>query len=211
MLKPQIFPKDNKVMIEKFNLHHKDHYIYTTDKGEGLFLIYINDNLKADHLGRKRTCMPGCFKSGQWSESFGWKDVLDFKRPLYKLHELVNTDKPIMVVSGNFTRDKAQKLYPNYFVTTYYGSSINWDRVDWSPLKDREVIFLPKVHWLNDKEVINFEHIANYVAKEFKAKATVVRVPSYFEIKTKFEEHRILNDVEIIGTINKPEDILALF
>ena len=191
MLKPQIFPKDNKGMIEKFNLHHKDHYIYTNDKGEGLFLIYINDNLKADHLGRKRTCMPGCFKSGQWSESFGWKDVLDFKRPLYKLHELVNTDKPIMVVSGNVTRDKAQKLYPNYFVTTYYGSSINWDRVDWSPLKDREVIFLPKVHWLNDKEVINFEYIANYVAKEFKAKATVVRVPSYFEIKTKFEEQQL--------------------
>ena len=29
--------------------------------------------------------------------------------------------------------------------------------------------------------------------------------------KTKFGEHRILNDDEIIGTINKPEDILALF
>ena len=29
--------------------------------------------------------------------------------------------------------------------------------------------------------------------------------------KTKYGEHRILNDDEIIGTINKPEDILALF
>lgn len=29
--------------------------------------------------------------------------------------------------------------------------------------------------------------------------------------KTKFGEHRILNDDEIIGTIKKPEDILALF
>ncbi len=29
--------------------------------------------------------------------------------------------------------------------------------------------------------------------------------------KTKFGEHRIINDDEIIGTIQKPEDILALF
>tara|TARA_Y100000114_G_scaffold131877_1_gene130341 strand:+ start:1953 stop:2387 length:435 start_codon:yes stop_codon:yes gene_type:complete len=29
--------------------------------------------------------------------------------------------------------------------------------------------------------------------------------------KTKYGEHRILNDDEIIGTIEKPEDILALF
>lgn len=29
--------------------------------------------------------------------------------------------------------------------------------------------------------------------------------------KTKYGEHRILNDDEIIGTINQPEDILALF
>ena len=29
--------------------------------------------------------------------------------------------------------------------------------------------------------------------------------------RTKYGEHRILNDDEIIGTINKPEDILALF
>ena len=29
--------------------------------------------------------------------------------------------------------------------------------------------------------------------------------------QTKYGEHRILNDDEIIGTINKPEDILALF
>ena len=29
--------------------------------------------------------------------------------------------------------------------------------------------------------------------------------------KTKYGEHRILNDDEIIRTINKPEDILALF
>jgi len=29
--------------------------------------------------------------------------------------------------------------------------------------------------------------------------------------KTKFGEHRIINDDEIVGTIDKPEDILALF
>ena len=29
--------------------------------------------------------------------------------------------------------------------------------------------------------------------------------------KTRYGEHRILNDDEIIGTINQPEDILALF
>ena len=191
MLRPDFFPNDNKGMVEKFKLKHKDHYVYTDDIGNGLFLIYINDNIKEDHLGRKRTCMPGCFKNGRWSESFGWKDVLDFKRPLYKLHELVHTKKDILVVGGNVTREKAQKLFPNYFVTTFYGSSINWDKIDWSPLRNRRVLFLPKVHRENNKDVVNFEHIAHHVATKYKADSAVVRVPTYTDILSKFQKDQL--------------------
>lgn len=45
-------------------------------------------------------------------------------------------------------------------------------------------------------EVGNFVVIGRYAGARFK---------------TKFGEHRIINDDEIIGTIEKPEDILALF
>ena len=191
MRKPQFFPKDNKGMIEKLNLSNKDHYIWTNRDGEGVFGMLINDNLEPDHLGRKRTALPFCFVDGKWSESFAWNDVLDFKRPLYKEHELIKTDKDIIVVSGSPTREVAQKLYPNYFVTTYYGSSINWDKMDWSSLSNKKVIFLPKVHYDNDKEVINFEHIANYVANKYKAAASVVRVPSYQEILQKLQKENL--------------------
>ena len=127
MRKPQFFPEDISGAIKKFNLEQKDYFIWTNKEGKGVFGIYINDNLKPDKLGRKRTAMPFCFIEGKWSESFGWKDVLDFKRPLYKEEELLTTDKDILVVSGSMTREAASKLYPNYFVTTFYGSSINWE------------------------------------------------------------------------------------
>ena len=39
-----------------------------------------------------------------------------------------------------------------------------------------------------DKEVINFEHIANYVAKEFNVAASIVRVPAYQEIVNKLSQ-----------------------
>ena len=45
-------------------------------------------------------------------------------------------------------------------------------------------------------EIGNFVVIGRYAGARFK---------------TKFGEHRIINDDEIIGTIEKPEDILALF
>ena len=33
MLRPDFFPNDNKGMVEKFKLKHKDHYVYTDDIG----------------------------------------------------------------------------------------------------------------------------------------------------------------------------------
>ncbi|MBT3902483.1 MAG: hypothetical protein HOF20_06450 [Pelagibacteraceae bacterium] len=191
MRKPQFFPEDISGAIKKFNLEQKDYFIWTNKEGKGVFGIYINDNLKPDKLGRKRTAMPFCFIEGKWSESFGWKDVLDFKRPLYKEEELLTTDKDILVVSGSMTREAASKLYPNYFVTTFYGSSINWENHDWSVLRNKKVIFLPKVHRENDKEVINFEQIANYVAKTFSVSAAVIRVPSYQDIVQRFENDQL--------------------
>jgi hypothetical protein len=188
---PQFFPKDISAAVEKFNLDQKDYFIWTNKHGQGVFGMYINNNLEPDHLGRKRTAMPFCFKNDRWSGSFGWRDVLNFKRPLYKEHELIKTDKDIIVVSGSITQQEAQKLYPNYFVTTYYGSCINWDKMDWSSLSNKKVIFLPKVHQRNDKEVINFEHIANYVAKEFNVKASVVRVPAYQEIVNNLSDQNL--------------------
>ena len=64
MRKPQFFPEDISGAIKKFNLEQKDYFIWTNKEGKGVFGIYINDNLKPDKLGRKRTAIPFCFIKG---------------------------------------------------------------------------------------------------------------------------------------------------
>ena len=107
------------------------------------------------------------------------------------MDKLITSDKDILVVLGNRTADKAQEYFPNYFVTTYYGGSINWQKTDWSPLKDRRVIFLPDVERGTRKAILQLEHLAHFVSTEFSCEAEVVRVPDYTDIVNKFQNNNM--------------------
>jgi hypothetical protein len=61
-------------------------------------------------------------------------------RPLYRLHELVKTDLPILIVEGEKCADVAVE---GYFVTTWCGGASSVDKTDWAPLEGRAVTVWP--------------------------------------------------------------------
>jgi len=183
---PKIFPKDKSIISEFFKLSKRKHWFYTNKEGEVLFVLYVVNNLKPDQIGRTKVIYPGCFNGSKPQSKLGWDCDPHWLRPLYKLDELITSDKDILVVLGNNTADKAKEFFPNYFVTTYYGGSTNWAKTDWSPLKDRRVIFLPDVERGTRKAILQLEHLAHFVSTEFNCEAEVVRVPDYTELVNKF-------------------------
>jgi len=191
---PKIFPKDKSIINECFKLSKRKHWFYTNKEGEVLFALYIVNNIKPDQVGRTKVIYPGCFDGSKPKPKLGWDSDPHWRRPLYKLDELIKSTKDILVVLGNNTADKARELFPNCFVTTYYGGSINWQKTDWSPLKDRRVIFLPDIERGTRKAILQFEHLAHHVSTEFNCEAEVVRVPDYAEIVSKFQNSNMAYD-----------------
>ena len=185
---PEIFPQDLTGMKKKFNLNHKDYFIYKNKQGEGLFVFYINENLKRDQLGRKKVAQLGAYSNGKWIEENPWFKIPDWKRPLYNLDKLAETKKDILVVAGNNTALAAEKLFPNYFVTTFYGDPINWQKVDWSILKNRKVFLLPNVQKDTLKDVLQFEALCLYLQKEHSCQAEMCGVPCYDDVVTLIEK-----------------------
>ena len=185
----KIFPKDKTKIESFFKLNKRHHWFYKNKEGEEIFVLYRVENLKSDQIGRKKVVHAGSFNGNKPQTKLGWDNDPHWERPIYKLDQLLASDKDVLIVLGNNTADKAQKYFPNYFVTTFYGGSINWRKTDWSPLKDRRVIFLPDIERETRKAVLQFEHLAHYVDTEFNCKAEVVRVPEYADIVRNFENN----------------------
>ena len=60
-------------------------------------------------------------------------------RPLYKVDELVLNQNDVLVVEGEKTCEQAQKLLPEYFVTSWSGGARNWKKTNWETLKEKNV------------------------------------------------------------------------
>lgn len=98
-------------------------------------------------------------------EGWKWKGFGD-NRPLYGLHKLNQTDhnkqeKPILLVEGEKTADKAQDLFPGHNVITWSGGCGAVQKSDWSILKGKDITIWPD----NDKAGIN---AANKIASILK-------------------------------------------
>ncbi len=63
-------------------------------------------------------------------------------KPIYGMEKLYR-DKVTLIVEGEKTADKAEILLPDYNVISWLGGAGNADKVDWSILKDREVVIWP--------------------------------------------------------------------
>ena len=142
-VKPDTAPSDNTYRdffyIDKYKLPY---WWYVNTKGERLFIV--------KRLTKKdggKYFQQGSYASGRYHKENLWTKLPDFKLPLYRLDELVKTDKEtILIVEGENTCDVAQQLLPEIFVTAYSSGMSNWSKSDWSvfkALKGKNVVLWP--------------------------------------------------------------------
>ncbi|MHA1575695.1 MAG: DUF3987 domain-containing protein [Alphaproteobacteria bacterium] len=99
---------------------------YTDKDGEILFQICRWG------IGEGKKILP--FSNGKWQ---GYEKI----KPLYNLPKIANNPaKPILIVEGEKTVNKAKTLFPDYVITTSSGGSNSYAKTDWSILKDRDVV-----------------------------------------------------------------------
>lgn len=86
------------------------------------------------------------FSPLSWSESQGWvKKQFPEPRMLYGLeHVGANPDLRVIIVEGEKAADALRQFCgKNYIVVTWPGGANAWNKVDWSPLRDRKVLIWP--------------------------------------------------------------------
>ena len=79
-----------------------------------------------------------------WTGS-GWKKTIPpGPRPLYNLAILrAKVQASVLVVEGEKTAEAAQKLFPDYAVTTWPSGCRSWHKADWSLIQNRTCILWP--------------------------------------------------------------------
>lgn len=95
-------------------------------------------------------------------------------RPLKNLDKI--HAKPlalILIVEGEKTCDAAERLYPNTIVTCWIGGVAGVKHTDWSPLKDRNVIYWPD----NDQPGFDAMHCVHGHLEEIVESAKWVLMP----------------------------------
>ncbi len=76
-----------------------------------------------------------------WTGEY-WREGQAYKtgRPLYRLHELIKSDLPVLAVEGEPCADVK---VPGYMLTTSSGGSLAATKTDWAPLSKRDVTIWP--------------------------------------------------------------------
>ena len=190
IINPQTFPLDaqglHRAVVEKFRLNQRKHWFYTNEKGEAVFVVYRVDLDKPDNLGRSKVYYPGTVNNGKPCDKFMWTRIKGWKRPLFKLHELVNTTLDIIVVEGESAVESARKIFKDkYFVTCFYGGVSNWKKSDWSVLRGRRVLLWRDCDKEHDTSKKQFEKLAKELDK-LGADAELINIPEFKEIQNMF-------------------------
>ncbi len=146
-----VVPPKSQTKIIKPPLNHKfdpplykqvkptDVYTYCDYDGSVMFYICRYDHEENEKHVKMFT--PWTFSdNGKWQPK-AWPSP----RPLYnldKLHEF--PDKAVLIVEGEKAANAAQKIVGNtYIVTTWPNGAQAYEKVDWSPLKNRRVLIWP--------------------------------------------------------------------
>ncbi|MFC1659603.1 AAA family ATPase [Pseudomonadota bacterium] len=144
-------------------------WIYVNNKNESLFCICRWE------LPEGKKILQATLKNDEWVFK-GYSGI----RPVYNLIALQDISKPILIIEGEKTCDKASQLFPEYTCITSSGGTNAYEKTDWSILKDRSVVIFPD----NDKVGFNY---AKNVAKELYYKGVkevcIVDIPEYFPEK----------------------------
>jgi putative DNA primase/helicase len=131
---------------------------------DGNIFAYV---CRFDLPGGKKDVLPLRLMDGQWRWK-GWRG--DDPHPLYAQHLLASRpDAPVLIVEGEKTADAAQRLFPDYVVTTWQGGSKAVEKADFTPLLKRST---PLVLWPDNDDA---GHLAmRYVRARFPASHPVL-------------------------------------
>lgn len=132
------------------------HLAYLISNGEQITDIYEYRNISGALLGYsvrtedrdlKKQVRPVAYMQNIDKNFFAWKmkGFLDNGyKPLYRAEFLKdNTEKPILIVEGEKTANKASILFPEFTVISWMGGVCTIDKVNWELLRDRIIVIWP--------------------------------------------------------------------
>ncbi len=181
-IKPTPFPPGDKSYIDIFHLNKENvfHYFYTSKVGEKLWLVKI-EYTKTAKSGKIVTQIS--YNNGRYVTKNVWSYVEGFKKPFYRLHELLNTDKDILIVEGEKKCEQAQQYFPDLFCTTWQGGRGSWKNgLDKSVLKGRKIILWNDID-ADGKGLEQFEKLCLHLKSEYNCNAALVKLPTFKQIK----------------------------
>lgn len=111
----------------------------------GLWIYYLADGQVAGAVARwdppdGKVILPVCYCEGPQGRRRWLPKAMPAPRPLYRLPELLATaTAPVLVVEGEKAADAAERLLPEFVVTTSAGGSNAAGQSDWTSLAGRDV------------------------------------------------------------------------
>jgi uncharacterized protein (DUF927 family) len=121
------------------------------------------------HEGKQILPRTWC-RASDGTSRWAWK-ALEAPRPLYGLDRVAEAPAAVvLVVEGEKAADAAQRHFPELVPTTWPGGARAAHRADWSPLRDRDLIFWPDA----DEAGAAAVHDAVAAAKSAGAASTVI-------------------------------------
>ena len=198
---PQVFPPNDTSYLNFNRIGERATKIWpwTNEKGEILFVKWRRDFKDKETGEHKKVYLPVSRINNEWTNKQGWTKNL----PLFKLPELLTTKKPILIVEGEKTCDSAQKLFPNYFVTTWASGCRNWHQTNWSVLRDkREIIFWPDNDVSGRRAVHN---ISRWICDNYNIQPKIVEVPSDLPTSWDLADYKEDEDLNIFELVANAE------
>ena len=143
--RPIPFPKNDETWNDVYRLEKKgcDYYPYRNEDGDILWVVYVDRTFK--NKKGKKAVQQGSYNGTRYVFENLWTKLEGFTKPLYRLDELLKTTLPIAVAEGEKCADIGQKLFPEYFWTTWQGGRSNGLDNDWSVVKGKDITFVSDV------------------------------------------------------------------
>jgi len=206
---PMIVPEENNSWKDFFKVDNVPYWWYENSKGQKLFIVY-KQTWYQNGVQHKRFFQGSFGSNGRWIRKNLWrKDDEDSTLPLYRLKQLLETDKPILFAEGESSADSAQKLFEDHCVTTYSCGKGSYRISDLSVLKGREVkLWADSDH--DGGGLGSYTNFALHLKEEHGVIAKLVPIPTYDEIQNYYKNRFVKNAWDLADDIPKEINVREL-
>ena len=136
---------------------------------DGHLILY---HCRFDPPDQKKQFRPLTWAGGRWK----WGDP-EGLLPLYGLPDLAaHPEKPVLLVEGEKTAEVAREIIPDFVVTTWPHGGKSTGKVDWTPLKGRDVTCWPDAD-SNGTGIETMEIASEQMMKIGAKSAAIVKLP----------------------------------